>query len=85
LGLVNGKVEREPRVARTKQQLQPHEPDTRYERTVHGQLSMVDVLEKIGISRHFASETKSILDEIYRYSYTNPFVKINIYFPSKNN
>ncbi|XP_047070830.1 acyclic sesquiterpene synthase-like isoform X2 [Lolium rigidum] len=65
LGLVNGKVEREPRVARTTQQLQPHEPETRYERTVHGQLSMVDVLEKIGISRHFAGETKSILDEIY--------------------
>ncbi|KAM3389179.1 hypothetical protein ACQJBY_011375 [Aegilops geniculata] len=32
---------------------------------IHHQLSMVDVLEKIGISRHFAGEIKSVLDFTY--------------------
>lgn len=34
-------------------------------RNMHRQLSTVDVLEKIGISRHFAVEIKSILDVTY--------------------
>lgn len=34
-------------------------------KNVHRQLSTVDVLEKIGISRHFAAEIKSILDLTY--------------------
>ncbi|VAH51051.1 unnamed protein product [Triticum turgidum subsp. durum] len=32
---------------------------------IHHQLSMLDVLEKIGISRHFAGEIKSVLDFTY--------------------
>ncbi|KAM0916838.1 hypothetical protein ACQ4PT_009874 [Festuca glaucescens] len=62
---VNDKVEKEARDARTKHQLQTHEPKTTYEKRIHRQLSMVDVLEKIGISRHFTAEKKSILDAIY--------------------
>ncbi|KAL6843891.1 hypothetical protein ACP4OV_026462 [Aristida adscensionis] len=33
---------------------------------IFSQLSILDMLEKTGISRHFASETKSILDMAYR-------------------
>ncbi|XP_044967660.1 acyclic sesquiterpene synthase-like isoform X1 [Hordeum vulgare subsp. vulgare] len=34
-------------------------------KTIHRQLSTVDVLEKIGISRHFAAQIKSILEFTY--------------------
>ncbi|KAL6651356.1 hypothetical protein ACP70R_010281 [Stipagrostis hirtigluma subsp. patula] len=37
-----------------------------YPKAVSIQLSMVDMLEKAGISRHFASEMKNILDMAYR-------------------
>ncbi|XP_062196250.1 9-beta-pimara-7,15-diene synthase, chloroplastic-like isoform X1 [Phragmites australis] len=38
---------------------------TVYPLNIYSQLSMVDTLEKIGISRHFSSEIKSILDKTY--------------------
>ncbi|KAG8043451.1 hypothetical protein GUJ93_ZPchr0458g22525 [Zizania palustris] len=37
-----------------------------YHKVMHSQLSMVDALENMGISRHFAREIKSILDMTYR-------------------
>ncbi|KAG8043418.1 hypothetical protein GUJ93_ZPchr0458g22360 [Zizania palustris] len=37
-----------------------------YHKVMHSQLSMVDALENMGISRHFAGEIKSILDMTYR-------------------
>ncbi|KAL5216888.1 hypothetical protein ABZP36_008289 [Zizania latifolia] len=36
-----------------------------YQKVIHSQLSMVDALENMGISRHFAGEIKSILDMTY--------------------
>lgn len=51
--------QRNARETRTKRQLQKPELGPN---NIHHQLSMVDVLEKIGISRHFAGEIKSILD-----------------------
>ncbi|CAM0902728.1 unnamed protein product [Alopecurus aequalis] len=47
--------------------MQLHKPESapKYPKNIHRQLSMVDVLEKIGISRHFACEIKSILDATY--------------------
>lgn len=51
--------QRNARETRTKKQLQKPELGPN---NIHHQLSMVDVLEKIGISRHFAGEIKSILD-----------------------
>ncbi|XP_020188280.1 9-beta-pimara-7,15-diene synthase, chloroplastic [Aegilops tauschii subsp. strangulata] len=38
---------------------------TVYPQNIYYQLSMVDMLEKIGISRHFSSEINSILDKAY--------------------
>uniref|UniRef100_A0A0E0DI74 Terpene synthase N-terminal domain-containing protein n=1 Tax=Oryza meridionalis TaxID=40149 RepID=A0A0E0DI74_9ORYZ len=38
-----------------------------YPANIQSQLYMVDVLEKMGISRHFVAEIKSILDMTYRY------------------
>ncbi|KAL6651357.1 hypothetical protein ACP70R_010282 [Stipagrostis hirtigluma subsp. patula] len=38
-----------------------------YPKNTHYQLSMVDVLEKMGISRHFANEIKSILNMTYSH------------------
>uniref|UniRef100_A0ACD5UE39 Uncharacterized protein n=1 Tax=Avena sativa TaxID=4498 RepID=A0ACD5UE39_AVESA len=46
----------------TKKQLQEA---AEYPKDIHHQLAMVDVLEKIGISHHFAGEIKSILDAAY--------------------
>ena len=51
----------------TKKQLQRPEPAAKYPKSIHHQLSMVDVLEKIGISQHLADEIKSILDATYLY------------------
>ncbi|KAF6998482.1 hypothetical protein CFC21_014599 [Triticum aestivum] len=38
---------------------------TAYPQNIYYQLSMVDMLEKIGISRHFSSDINSILDKAY--------------------
>ncbi|XP_062226694.1 ent-kaur-16-ene synthase, chloroplastic-like isoform X1 [Phragmites australis] len=38
---------------------------TAYPKNIHSQLSMVDVLENMGISRHFTGEIKCILDMTY--------------------
>jgi ent-kaurene synthase len=37
-----------------------------YPLKIHCQLSMVDALERMGISQHFVSEIESILDMAYR-------------------
>uniref|UniRef100_A0ACD5UV13 Uncharacterized protein n=2 Tax=Avena sativa TaxID=4498 RepID=A0ACD5UV13_AVESA len=64
LGLPNGTAgQRDARETRTKKQLQKPEP--KHPKNIHNQLSMVDALEKFGISRHYAAETKSILDATY--------------------
>jgi hypothetical protein len=55
--------QRNARETRTKKQLQKPELGPN---NIHHQLSMVDVLEKNGISRHFAGEIKSILDATHR-------------------
>ncbi|XP_037486923.1 acyclic sesquiterpene synthase-like isoform X3 [Triticum dicoccoides] len=60
-------VEKKARETRTKKQLHKPQDEPTYQESIHLQLSMVDVLQKIGISRHFASEIKSILDFTYRY------------------
>ncbi|XP_044967666.1 acyclic sesquiterpene synthase-like isoform X1 [Hordeum vulgare subsp. vulgare] len=60
-------VEKNARETRTKKQLHKPQEAPTYQESIHRQLSMVDVLQKIGISRHFASEIKSILDFTYSY------------------
>ncbi|KAI4989269.1 hypothetical protein ZWY2020_036586 [Hordeum vulgare] len=40
---------------------------TMYPQNIHCQLSIVDTLEKIGISRYFSTEIKDILDMTYSY------------------
>ncbi|KAI4989273.1 hypothetical protein ZWY2020_036590, partial [Hordeum vulgare] len=40
---------------------------TMYPQNIHSQLSIVDTLEKIGISRYFSTEIKDILDMTYSY------------------
>ncbi|XP_044460360.1 acyclic sesquiterpene synthase-like [Triticum aestivum] len=67
LGSLNCKVEKKARETRTKKQLHKPEEVPTCQESIHRQLSMVDVLQKIGISRHFASEIKSILDFTYSY------------------
>ncbi|XBI94267.1 hypothetical protein VPH35_030943 [Triticum aestivum] len=67
LGSLYCKVEKKARETRTKKQLHKPQDEPTYQESIHLQLSMVDVLQKIGISRHFASEIKSILDFTYRY------------------
>jgi hypothetical protein len=42
---------------------------TSSESTIRDQLQQVDVLQNMGISRHFAAEIKCILDMTYRYEY----------------
>jgi hypothetical protein len=37
-----------------------------YPQNIHYQLSMLDTLQKLGISHHFSSEIKGILDTTYR-------------------
>uniref|UniRef100_N1R153 Ent-kaurene synthase-like protein 3 n=1 Tax=Aegilops tauschii TaxID=37682 RepID=N1R153_AEGTA len=67
LGSLNCKVEKKARETQTKKQLHKPEEVPTCQESLHRQLSMVDVLQKIGISRHFASEIKSILDFTYSY------------------
>jgi hypothetical protein len=68
LGSVNGTGARNAREIRTKNQLLKSEMEPMYQNEIHRQLLMVDALEKVGISRHFAAETKVILDATYRYA-----------------
>uniref|UniRef100_A0ACD5UEP4 Uncharacterized protein n=3 Tax=Avena sativa TaxID=4498 RepID=A0ACD5UEP4_AVESA len=65
-GLPNGTAGqiRDERETRTKKQLQKPKQQ-KHPKNIHNQLSMVDGLEKIGISRHYAAEIKSILDATY--------------------
>uniref|UniRef100_A0ACD5UVH6 Uncharacterized protein n=1 Tax=Avena sativa TaxID=4498 RepID=A0ACD5UVH6_AVESA len=66
-GLPNGTaVHRDARETRAQKQLQKPEPEeAKHPKNIHHQLSMVDALQKIGISRHFAADIKSILDATY--------------------
>jgi hypothetical protein len=47
------------------------------ETTIRQQLKQVDVLENMGISRHFAGEIKRVLDRTYRY-HCNTVLKTRI-------
>ncbi|KAM3389183.1 hypothetical protein ACQJBY_011376 [Aegilops geniculata] len=67
LGSLNCKVEKKGRETRRNKQLHKPEEVSKFQESIRRQLSMVDVLQKIGISRHFASEIKSILDFTYSY------------------
>uniref|UniRef100_A0ACD5V287 Uncharacterized protein n=1 Tax=Avena sativa TaxID=4498 RepID=A0ACD5V287_AVESA len=64
LGLLDGTAgQRDARQTRTKKQLR--KPEQKHPKNIHNELSMVDALEKIGISRHYPAEIKSILDATY--------------------
>jgi len=62
----------------TKKQLHKPGEVLTYQKNIHHQLSMVDVLHNIGISRHFASEIKSILDTTYSYWLQRDEIVLNV-------
>ena len=46
-----------------------HNKGTSSDTTIRKQLEQIDVLQNMGISRHFDGEIKRILDMTYRYQY----------------